>query len=144
MCTLLTQLSMLSQITIHELVLFFRIFPVYRNAAFVRTHRHAAVVGRRRAVQSDAVGRSQYRLLQTPHRDRRSKNVWKSKSASTKSVSSVSRNSHKAHVPYRYVISSLITYTITLYTERCRRPWWQQQRWRPGFQHGRRDEENHV
>lgn len=36
------------------------------------------------------------------------------------------RSSKLAHgytcVPYRYVISSLITYTITLYTERCRRP----------------------
>lgn len=42
-------------------------FP-HRNATLLRTYRRrSTVVGRRRAVQSNAVGRSQYRLLQTTH-----------------------------------------------------------------------------
>lgn len=60
-------------------------FAPRRNAAFVRTHRRrrATVIGRRRALQPHATGRSQHRLLQTPH-DRRHRrgfeNVRKGKS----------------------------------------------------------------
>lgn len=52
-------------------------FSFRRNATFVRTHRHAAVVGWGRAVQPNAAGRSQHRLFQTPHdqHNRRHKTV---------------------------------------------------------------------